>query len=125
MAYDLAFWRELTPAGDPKDVYERLMDDEDVECLAALPLERVKQRFREVFPEIEDEGTEMTWEGAGSYFQLTWPPDPVNALLVSCGFKLLESPETMNQLIDTATSFGCALYDPQVGKRFLQTDSDE
>ena len=60
----------------------------------------------------------MNWEGQGSYFNVTWPPCPTNAIMVSCGYKLLDSPDTMNQIIDLATEFGCALYDPHVGKRF-------
>src|SRR4051812_36184861 len=121
MAHDLIFWRELTPRTDsPREVYNRLLADEDVEGLAVLPIDRVKRRFAEAFPGIDDQGAMMSWNGDGSYFQVTWPPSPTNALIVSCGWKLLNSPDTMNRMIDVAHAFGCGLYDPQTGERYEQ-----
>lgn len=120
MSYDLAFWREITPAGQPSEVYDQVIDDVDVDGLAALPLDQIKRRFTDTFPGIDDEGAEMTWEGDGSHFQLSWPPDPVNALLVSCGYQLPD--DTMNRIIEIANEFGCALYDPQTDERYPQAD---
>src|SRR4051794_37934917 len=121
MSYDLIFWRELTPRTDsPRDVYNLLMEDQAVDGLAVLPIDQVKRRFTEAFPEIDDQGAQMIWEGAGSYFLLSWPPNPSIALIVNCGWPLLNSPDTMNRVIDVAHTFGCALYDPQTGERYEQ-----
>ena len=123
MSYDLYFWREEKPLDlSPGEVCDLLADEQHVEGIVNLPIDQVKQRFAETFPGINDCLSYLDWEGEGSYFQVHWPPDPVNALIVNCGYQLLESPDTMNRIMDVAQQFGCALYDPQVGQRFEQPD---
>ncbi len=122
MSYDLIFWKEVTPINEPPDrVCEMISNDEAIEGIAELPIDQIKMRFLEVFPDIDDNGAEMYWEGEESGFTLTWPPNPTNAIIAQCGYGLLESPQIMNQIIDIAHEFGCGLYDPQVGKRFEQS----
>lgn len=125
MAYSLYFWREEKPLDlTPDEIAQQVSEDLTVEGLAILPLDEVKQKFAETFPGLDDGLSGLSWEGAGSYFEVSWPPDPVNALIVTCGYKLLKSPDTMNQIIDVAHFFGCPLYDPQTGERYsLPEDS--
>jgi hypothetical protein len=125
MSYDLYFWREERPqSASPGDTCERLCSDEDVNGIAALSVDKIKLRFAQEFPGIEDNGTELTWEGAGSYFQVTWAicskPGFTLCIIVNCGWQLLKAPETMNRIIDLGNGLGCALYDPQTGTRYPQ-----
>lgn len=123
MSYDFAFWREIAPVdATPAEICSRLYEDEDIDGLAELPLELIKDRLLIAFPTIHVGATGLDWEGSDSYFQITWPPSPVNAILVSCGHSLLKSPDVINRLIDIMREFGCALYDPQIDTRFEQPD---
>ena len=108
----------------PDEVCNLLAEEQHIEGIVNLPIEKVKQNFAEVFPGINDCLSYLAWEGDDSYFQVHWPPDPVNVLIVNCGYKLLESPDTINRIIDVAHRFGCALYDPQLSQRFEQPDLD-
>ncbi len=127
MAYSLYFWRDISRDDRPADALcERLCAEEDVDGLARLPVAEVKSRFLEAFPNIDDGLTELSWEGAGSYFQVTWPtgtkPGHTQAIFVECGYQLLQTAEVMNQIIDVANGLGCALYDPQTEQRYEQPD---
>jgi hypothetical protein len=125
MSYDLYFWREDRNQKQPADaICERLVADEDLDGIAKLSVANLKAQFTKAFPEIIDNGTDLTWEGEGSYFQVTWSissqPGYTLCVMISCGFPLLDHSETMNQLIDVGNQLGCALYDPQTGERYPQ-----
>ncbi|MGA9038897.1 MAG: hypothetical protein WB421_00030, partial [Terriglobales bacterium] len=49
----------------------------------------------------------------------------VHLIVATCGFELLKSQESMNRLIEAVASLGCALYDPQIDKRFEQPEPKE
>jgi hypothetical protein len=127
MSYNLYFWRETVAQYEAPDaVCARLCGDEEPEGIAWLSVAQIKARFADVFPEIEDSGTELAWEGARSYFQVSWPvgskPGHTLAVFVQCGYTLLQSPQTMNRIIDVARDLGCALYDPHTAQRYPQPD---
>jgi len=115
MSYDLVFWRQIKPLPESPDrLCERIYQDEAIDGIAELPIEQIKARFAEVFVDIEVGGSQLWWEGPESAFVISWPPDPINALIANCGY----DEDTMNKIIDIANEFGCALYDPQIGRRF-------
>lgn len=121
MAYSMYFWREVGAVSIPPDeVCNKLCQEREVEGVEALPIDAIKQSFADEFAELKIGILSLIWEGAGSYFEVHWPADVTNILIVSCGFKLLNSPATMNRIIDVAAKYGCAVYDPQTGKRYPQ-----
>ena len=126
MSYDLYFWREEKATGNsPEEMMNLLQDDGPQPELATWPISKVKDTFREFFPEVTDEGLQLWWEGAGSSFNVGFGySDERHAkmFVVMCGYKLLDSPDTMNRIIDVGHRLGCALYDPQENQRFQQPD---
>lgn len=128
MSYDLYFWRETRKQRRKPEATCKLLCEEEQELagIELLSVAAIKACFQEFFPEISDNGHELDWEGAGSYFQVTWPvcsqPGVTTAFCVTCGYQLLDSPDTMNRIIDVGTHLGCALYDPQVNQRFDQPE---
>ena len=114
MNYDLYFWREEKDIGiPPGKVVEILSEDKHIPGISIFNREDIIDAFMNEFPDIVDENIQLDWEGAGSYFQVsfTYGPDKkVNSIVVVCGYSLLDSPETMNRIIDVCAKFGCALY---------------
>jgi hypothetical protein len=122
MSYDLWFWRQTRPSAlSPDAICQQLAEDKLVDGIALLPIEEIKAAIVAEFPDIEDGPTSMTWEGNGSYFQVSWSVS-ASQISVTCGYKLLKDPEPLNRLIDVMAGFGCALYDPQTGERYTQPD---
>ena len=126
MSYDLYFWREECPLGKtPNEISGMLTDDATVAGVATFPRSTVRQRFRDAFPTIVDNDIGMDWEGAGSYFQVGFNHSDgknVNCIIVTCGYQLIQSQDTMNLIIGVVNSLGCALYDPQTGQRYQQPE---
>lgn len=126
MSYNLYFWRQERNLGEtPAEICGRLTDNAAVAGVAVLPRAMVRQKFRESFPDISDSDANLDWEGAGSYFQVGYnhvDENNVNCIIITCGYKLLDSPDTMNLIIDVGNSLGCALYDPQAGMRYAQPE---
>ena len=127
MSYDLYFWRETSQQADPPDVVcSRLDDLEEPNGIALLSIAKIKERFVASFPEVQDSNNALDWEGAGSYFQVSWPigsrPGCTAGIFVACGYDLLNSPDVLNRIIGVANEFGCALYDPQTDERFGQPE---
>lgn len=124
MTYSLYFWRQTKSLSLSVDeVCSQLCEDRAIDGVAELPIDAIRQAFMDAFPGMNGLSA-LAWEGDGSYFEVHWPPDPCNMLTVTCGYKLLESPDTMNRIIDVAARFGCAFYDPQTGKRYHQPDPE-
>ena len=120
MSWDLAFWKPAgSVPGDPVEVYHALIEDGEPDGLSWLPVSEVKDRFRSAFVGIADDGTELDWEGAGSYFQVSWSvgfkPQHTLGVFVSCGWSLLERPEVIEQLRAVGVGLGCGVFDPQSG----------
>jgi hypothetical protein len=119
VSWDLAFWKSITPE-HPVAVYHALIDQGEPKGLAWLPVDEVKAGFRAFFPNIADDGTELNWEGSGSYFQVTWPVGSKSrhtlGVFVSCGWSLLDQPEVVQQVRAVGLGLGCGVFDPQSGE---------
>ena len=113
MSYDLCFWKYRESVSlDHQRVYERLCDGEEVEGLETLPITQVVARIRSTFAGWQ-QLDECTFDGGDrGTFQLYTTPQ---LLRVDCYGM---NGDDMNVLIDIARSFGCQLYDPQVGQRY-------
>lgn len=112
----------------PGQVIELLSEDRPVEGIAAFPLDRVRCVLKEYFPGIQDGDFDLTWEGAGSYFQIGFShatEKDVHLIIATCGNELLKTQDAINRLIEACTSFGCALYDSQTEKRYEQPEPKE
>jgi hypothetical protein len=121
MSWDLAFWNPIGGATkDPEAVHAALAEDGEPQGLAWLPVTQVKDAFRAAFPDIADDGTELNWEGAGSYFQVTWPvgskPRHTLGVFVSCGWDLASQPAMIERVRSVSTALGCGVFDPQSGE---------
>ena|SRR5260370_29551305 len=115
MSYDLAFWKYKRDVRvDHLGIYVRLSEGEVVDEVEELPvsgiMERVKVAFSEGWKQLDD----TTWhsDDGKAFFALTVTSQ---FFMVEC--KSMEGGD-MNKIMDVALEFGCALYDPQVGKRF-------
>ncbi len=109
----------------PGDVLEALSSDEPIEGIACFPREDVRKVLKDFFSDIQDDDFELNWEGDGSYFQIGFghaTESDVHLIVANCGYELFKSQKTMNRLIEACTSLGCALYDPQEGRRFKQPE---
>lgn len=124
MSYDLYFWRQAKDLViTPKETILLLSKDEPVDGVTAFPQATVRMVLKKFFPEIQDQGNQLEWEGAGSYFLVSFNYSSevdIHLIIVNCGFKLLESSDTMNRIIEACNSMGCALYDSQTNQRYQQ-----
>jgi hypothetical protein len=122
MSYDLYFWREQEPGGKtPQQMMNAFQEDGPQEGVATWPRDAVIGSFRSAFPDTQDEGNQLIWEGAGSGFNVEFSYSDekhIKLIIVLCGWKLLDSPDTMNQIIAVGNGLGCALYDPQNDQRY-------
>jgi len=119
MSYDLNFWKQPPGFRVPaQQVYESLCNGEPVEGLERLPVESFLALIRRRFPRTENHAGLLDGEGRQSgSFQVSWSPQHVR---VDCyGLDYL----TMNEFIDIAAAFGCALYDPQTGVRYDESQA--
>ena len=119
MSYDLCFWRAWPGAEtEPKIICDALANEDEPFGLEWLQVDAVKEQFRRLFPDIEDSGNELTWEGSGSYFQVSWPigskPRHTLGVFVECGFSLLDHPAVTRQIMSVARELGCGVYNPQI-----------
>ncbi|MGB7746921.1 MAG: hypothetical protein WBN75_06500 [Verrucomicrobiia bacterium] len=117
MSYDIYFWREQSGAKiDPEQVLSDLEDTVEFPGIVALPLDTLRQAFRQVFPDITDGGSSLDWEGDGSYFQVGFTfldERTVSLTTICCGYELLKSTRAIQRLTSVASSLGCRVYDPQ------------
>jgi hypothetical protein len=115
MSYDLAFWK-YKPGGhlDHFGAYLRLSEEEAVDEVEELPISGILDRLKVVFSEGWKRLDSTTWhsDDEESFFAVSTTPQ---LFMVECKGM---AGEDMNKIIDVALGFGCALYDPQVGKRF-------
>lgn len=109
----------------PAEIIDALSKDKPVPGIASFPRERVRILLKESFPEIVDGDFELNWDGDGSYFQIVFnhaTEKDVHLIIASCGYELVKAANAVNRLIETCTSLGCALYDPQLDKRYEQPE---
>src|SRR5689334_34977 len=117
MSYDIFFWREQSGGKiDSEQLLSDLADTVEFPGIIALPLDTVRQAFRQEFPDIIDGGSALDWEGDGSYFQVGFTfldERTVSSTTICCGYELLKSSRAMQRLASVASSLGCRVYDPQ------------
>jgi hypothetical protein len=125
MSYDINFWRQSdTVELGPEKVLEILDQEQGHPEIEWFTREQVIDAFKSSFPELQETDAGFSWEGEGSYFELYFGFGPdlrVFSLSVRCGYQLVKnSPDTMNLIVDAGNGLGCALYDPQSGRRYQQ-----
>ncbi len=114
MSYDLDFWKYKEGVHlNHQKVYERLSNGEHMDGLETLPIPEILAAVNGAFSVGWEHPDEESWEGGdrGSFQVFT------TMQFVRFDCYGMEG-EDMNRLIEIANNFGCALYDPQVGKRY-------
>jgi hypothetical protein len=117
MGYDLDFWRYQVEPGNDVDhqkTYEMLSNGQVVDALENIPIQELLQKVNEVFSgEGWEKLDDLNWESDRGAFQIYTTPQ---FFRVDCyGME----GDDMNKFIDIASEFGCPLYDPQVGNRYV------
>ncbi len=128
MSYDLYFWRQTRKFSQTgSEIVDLLSADKPVPGIEAFSRERVRAVLRRFFPDIVDGDFQLDWEGKGSYFQISFAHSDekhVHLIVVNCGHELLKAPEVPNRITEACGTLGCALFDPQSGKRYEQPDPE-
>ena len=126
MSYDLYFWRQekdLTMA--PSKILAGIHGGDVPVGVERIPSADVIARLRKEFPEIWENHTsnpkhplQLFWDAPSGRetFQLSWSDFHIGIE----GHGL--SSEVCNRLIAVLAEFGCALYDPQTGVRYHDTN---
>lgn len=112
--YELLFWRYLDEIYlNNQEVYEALVEKQEVEGLAELQVEVIVNRINSVFSEWErvDENSWKNPKGKGAFQVITTP----QSIKIDC---YGTEGKTMNKLVDIMEEFKCPLYDPQVPERY-------
>lgn len=112
--YELLFWRYLDEIYlNNQEVYEALVEKQEVEGLAVLQIEVIVNRINSVFSEWErvDENSWKNPKGKGAFQVVTTP----QSVKIDC---YGTEGKTMNKLVDIMEEFKCPLYDPQVPERY-------
>ncbi len=112
--YELLFWRYLDEIYlNNQEVYEALVEKQEVEGLAELQVEVIVNRINSVFSEWErvDENSWKNSKGKGAFQVITTP----QSIKIDC---YGTEGKTMNKLVDIMEEFKCPLYDPQVPERY-------
>lgn len=112
--YELLFWRYLEEIYlNHHEVYEALVEKENVEGLQELPVELIVNRINSVFSDWErvDENSWKNPKGKGAFQVITTP----QSVKIDC---YGTEGKTMNKLVEVMEEFKCPLYDPQVPERY-------
>lgn len=112
--YELVFWKYLDEVYlNHQEVYEALLEKEDVQGLEELPVQVIFNRIASVFSKW-NKVDENSWEspnGKGAFQVLATS----KSIQIDC---YGTEGKTMDLLVDTLDEFKCALYDPQVPQRY-------
>ena len=121
MSYGLQLWRQVDDVTIPlKGLWAAFENGRIVAGVAPLDRDQVVEVLRSVFPQVQDGGHQLEWEGDGSYFQIDFTyqsTHEVSSLLFSCGFSLPSA--TLARVFDFAWKMELSVYDGQVGKIFV------
>jgi hypothetical protein len=112
--YELLFWRYLEEVYlNHQEVYEALVEKEEVEGLEILPVEVIMNRIASVFSQWEkvDANSWKNSNGKGAFQVITTP----QSIQIDC---YGTEGKTMNKLVALMEEFKCPLYDPQVPERY-------
>ena len=121
MSYDLYFWRqsrELQQA--PGEILNRLIEDEEVDGVDYLSVDRVRTQFQSAFPGSTDEGAQLVWNDFIVSWSVPMRVGETLLIIVNCSWSLKKQPDLLNRIIEAGAKCGCAVYDPQVDTRFDQ-----
>ncbi|MEM9246115.1 MAG: hypothetical protein AAGA67_10300 [Cyanobacteria bacterium P01_F01_bin.153] len=118
MSYEMWFWKQSEDCClTPSEVLERLNEGQELKGLLELNLDAIKERVKRDFPEFN--GQIFVAEEQKHYFTIDVYPPFV--------FQIISHPPSsdaevnmLNNVIDIALEFGCALYAPQSGERYQQ-----
>ena len=114
LMYELLFWRYLDEIYlNHHEVYEALLEKEEVEGLETLPVEVIFNRIASVFSDWEkvDENSWQNTKGKGAFQVISTP----QSIKIDC---YGTEGKTMDKLVDLMEEFKCPLYDPQVPERY-------
>jgi hypothetical protein len=112
--YELLFWRYLDEIYlNNQEVYEVLLEKQEIEGLEILPVQIILNRINSVFSQWEkvDENSWKNNDGKGAFQVITTP----QSIKIDC---YGTEGKTMNKLVDLLEEFKCPLYDPQVPERY-------
>jgi hypothetical protein len=112
--YELLFWRYLDEIYlNHHEVYEALVEKEQVDGLETRPVEVILNRIASVFSEWEkvDENSWQNTSGKGAFQVISTP----QSIKIDC---YGTEGKTMNKLVALMEEFKCPLYDPQVPERY-------
>ena len=112
--YELLFWKYLDEIYlNNQEVYEALVEKQEVEGLAELQVEVIVNRINSVFSDWErvDENSWKNQKGKGAFQVVTTS----QSIKIDC---YGTEGKTMNKLVDIMEEFKCPLYDPQVPERY-------
>lgn len=112
--YELLFWRYLDEIYlNNQEVYEALVEKQEVDGLAVLQTEVILNRINSVFSDWEkvDENSWKNSKGKGAFQVITTP----QSIKIDC---YGTEGKTMNKLVEVMEEFKLPLYDPQVPERY-------
>lgn len=113
MSIDIDFWKYKDGVKlNHADVYKRACcDNEYVEGLERLPVEEIRKKIAFEFKDWTALDND-NYEKDGSSFAIT-----TTNQMVRFDFYTIDRSD-MNRIIEIMLSYGCALYEPQIGARF-------
>lgn len=112
--YELLFWRYLDEIYlNNQEVFEALVEKQEVDGLAVLQTEVILNRINSVFSDWEkvDENSWKNPKGKGAFQVITTP----QSIKIDC---YGTEGKTMNKLVEVMEEFKLPLYDPQVPERY-------
>ncbi|MCV9929952.1 hypothetical protein OIU83_19990 [Flavobacterium sp. LS1R49] len=112
--YELVFWKYLEGIYlNHHEVYEALVEEQEVEGLEQLPVAVILNRISSLFSKWEkvDDNSWKNNDGKGAFQVITTP----QSIKIDC---YGTEGKTMDILVSALEEFKCSLYDPQVPERY-------
>lgn len=112
--YELLFWKYVEEVYlNHHEVYEALLEKQEVEGLENLPVEVIMNRIASVFSKWQkvDDNSWQNTTGKGAFQVIVTP----HSIKIDC---YGTEGKTMDKLVDLMAEFKCPLYDPQVPERY-------
>ncbi len=112
--YELLFWKYSEGVYlNHHEVYEALVEEQEVDGLEQLPVTVILNRIGSLFSKWEkvDDNSWKNKEGKGAFQVITTP----QSIRIDC---YGTEGKTMDILVNTLEEFKCPLYDPQVPERY-------
>lgn len=112
--YELLFWKYSEGVYlNHHEVYEALVEEQEVDGLEQLPVTVILNRIGSLFSKWEkvDDNSWKNKEGKGAFQVIATP----QSIRIDC---YGTEGKTMDILVNTLEEFKCPLYDPQVPERY-------